>query len=317
MNMNLMMFFGAFLLDLFLGDPYSWPHPVKLMGKWINWFLNKSDYQNKSKKRQQLLGYLLIISLIILVVCIGQGVLLVSSHASKTLYIIIGMYFNYTCFSIKCLRDESEKVLSALQNNLASGRKQLSMIVGRDTEQLSETEVYKALIETIAENTVDGFIAPALFIAFLGPIGGLVYKAINTLDSMVGYRYSPYTYVGKASAQIDDLVNYVPARIGYIVFIISSLILNYDWKSAISIGWRDRYQHLSPNSGWSEASVAGALGIELGGGHLYKGNFVEKPSIGESKKIVSVNQVYQTLTLMYYSGTILSLVIGLYLVYGG
>ena len=316
--MRIWMIGVAFVLDVLLGDPYSWPHPVKIMGNYIQAFLDKSGYQNQSQNTQILYGGLLTTSLLVITASVCGGVLYLSKGFSDVLYFAVGTYLIYTCYSVKCLSSEAIKVIKAVEKSgLVAGRQQLAMIVGRDTSELTESEIYKAVIETVAENTTDGFISPLFYTVLLGPVGGMVYKVINTLDSMVGYRYLPYTYIGRISAKLDDLANYIPARIGYYLFIMASYGLKYNYQGARSIGWRDKYNHLSPNSGWSEAPVAGALGIQLGGGHMYKGNYVDKPTIGDDLHEVTKQDIYRTIRLLYGVAILMVLLSSIGLLIGG
>lgn len=295
----------AYGLDLLLADPYSWPHPVKMMGNYIKWLMNKLDFQEKSKREQYMFGVFLNLSLLIIVI----GLSLFISSLAYRLNDYVGwgfdIYLIYTCFSAKGLAIEANKVKDALASHgLIAGRKQVAMIVGRNTEQLTQEEIIKAVVETVAENTSDGFIAPLCFIILFGPVGGLVYKAINTLDSMIGYKQAPYTYMGCFSAKLDDLANWIPARITWLVMIIASLFIGMDWRKAIEIGVRDSRNHASPNSGFPESVVAGALGIQLGGTHIYHGQEVYKPTIGDANRSPVLSDIQQVNKLLYWTSLI-------------
>ncbi|MDD4085100.1 MAG: adenosylcobinamide-phosphate synthase CbiB, partial [Acidaminococcaceae bacterium] len=181
---------------------------------------------------------------------------------------------------------------------IEAARKQLSFIVGRDTADLNEEEVTKATVETVAENTTDGIVAPMLFMFIGGAPLTFLYKAVNTMDSMVGYRNEKYLYFGRCSARLDDLLNFLPARLAGVLMIAASYFLAYDYKGACRIFLRDRNNHLSPNSAQTEASCAGALNIELGGGHFYAGRFVPKQTIGEAVKKAELNDIKKANNLM-------------------
>ena len=217
------------------------------------------------------------------------------------LYMIVGTYLSYTCISARQLAIEAEKIMKSLkQNNLKKARQQVGMIVGRDTNQLSAEEVTKATIETVAENTSDGVIAPLFFLVIGGPVLGIMYKAINTLDSMIGYQNEKFRAFGEVSARIDDIANYVPARITWLLLIISSWLLRDDTREAIAVGERDCEKHLSPNSAFSEAVVAGALHLQLGGPHYYFGELVKKPYIGNDHLVIAANwHLKRTITMLY------------------
>lgn len=295
----------AFGLDLLLGDPHSWPHPVKLMGHLIAWLtrcFNRPQYTAKTRKWLGGLTWLITVG--------GSGVatyiIMRVAAINYYLYLAIGTYLSYTCLSARQLAIEAEKIMQSLQqNNLAQARQQVGMIVGRDTEQLSAEQVTKATIETVAENTSDGVIAPLLFLVIGGPVLGIIYKAINTLDSMIGYRNEKYRAFGEISARIDDLANYIPARLTWLLLIISSWLLRDDTKEALAVGERDCEKHLSPNSAFSEAVVAGALHLQLGGPHYYFDELVKKPYIGNNHLIVAANwHLKRTITMLYMSSVL-------------
>ena len=299
----------AYLLDLVLADPYSWPHPVKLMGTYITYFLKKANYQAQSSTQQIRIGIRLNLSLLVISMTISLLSIMIGYQINDYLGWVIEIYLIYSCFSCRGLVIEAQKVRDALsEGGLQRGRKQVAMIVGRNTENLSEEEIVKATIETVAENTSDGFVAPLFYIMIFGPVGGLIYKAINTLDSMVGYKQSPYTYVGYFSAKLDDYANWLPARITWLLLILSSFILRLDWRNAIKIGLRDRRNHSSPNSAYPESVVAGALRIQLGGTHEYYGEAVYKPTIGEAEKVPSLKDI-DRVNFLLLSTSILSIVV--------
>lgn len=303
--LNISLSVAAYLMDLVIGDPYHWPHPVKIMGHYINWFLTKSDYQHKNNAEQRKLGAKLVISLIVL--CLGGLWLLMTllSMISPYLSWVLSLYIMYTCFSVKGLADEAQKVLHALKSQgLEAGRRQVAMIVGRDTSLLTEEEITKAVIETVAENTSDGFIAPLCYILLFGPYGGIAYKVINTLDSMIGYKQHPYTHIGFYAAKLDDIFNWIPARMTWLFLWLAAYILKFDWKQAWHIGLRDRLNHSSPNSGFPEAVAAGALGIQLGGTHEYHKKVVVKPTIGDARRPAVRDDIESIIQLLYSSSLI-------------
>lgn len=295
----------AFILDLLLGDPHSWPHPVKLMGRFIgqlNQKLNRPAYSQRSRVWLGGLAWLLTVGGTGLVTWLIMRLAAVNDY----LYMVVGTYLCYTCLSVRQLAIEAEKIMRSLRaNDLPLARRQVGMIVGRDTERLSAEEVTKATIETVAENTSDGVIAPLFYLVIGGPVLGLMYKAINTLDSMVGYRNEKYRSFGRISAQIDDVANYLPARITWLLLIISSWLLHDDTKEALAVGERDCEKNLSPNSAFSEAVVAGALHLRLGGPHYYFGELVSKPYIGNDHLVVAANwHLKRTITMLYMSSSL-------------
>lgn len=295
----------AFGLDLLLGDPHSWPHPIKAIGHLIAWLTKKFNQPAFSTSRRKQLGVLTW-----LITVGGAGLIIAGimwlAAINDYLYMAVGTYLCYTCLSVRQLAIETEKIMKSLQNNdLQMARHQVGMIVGRDTDSLSAEEVTKAAIETVAENTSDGVIAPLFYLVIGGPVLGMMYKAINTLDSMIGYRNEKYRAFGEFSAKVDDIANYLPARITWLLLIISSWLLHDDTKEAIAVGERDCEKHLSPNSAFSEAVVAGALHLQLGGPHYYFGQLVRKPYIGNDHLVIAANwHLRRTITMLYMSSVI-------------
>lgn len=295
----------AFGLDLLLGDPHSWPHPIKAIGHLIAWLTKKFNQPAFSTSRRKQLGVLTW-----LITVGGAGLIIAGimwlAAINDYLYMAVGTYLCYTCLSARQLAIEAEKIMKSLQNNdLQMARHQVGMIVGRDTDSLSAEEVTKAAIETVAENTSDGVITPLFYLVIGGPVLGMMYKAINTLDSMIGYRNEKYRAFGEFSAKVDDIANYLPARITWLLLIISSWLLHDDTKEAIAVGERDCEKHLSPNSAFSEAVVAGALHLQLGGPHYYFGQLVRKPYIGNDHLVIAANwHLKRTITMLYMSSVI-------------
>ena len=206
----------------------------------------------------------------------------------------------YQILATRALRDESMKVYDALKTGtLQDGRKAVSMIVGRDTERLSEAGVVRAAVETVAENTSDGIIAPLFYAALGGPVLAWVYKAVNTMDSMVGYKNEIYLYFGRAAARLDDLVNYIPSRLSAVLMILASFFCRLDGKQAVKIYRRDRRKHASPNSAQTEAVCAGALGVQLAGDAWYFGVLHKKPVIGDDLRPVEPEDIPRANRLMF------------------
>lgn len=286
----------AVLLDFLIGDPYCFPHPVKLMGKIIS--LEEIVVRKIAKTRKALkLSGLVIVSInIFLAFIIPYAILNVLSF-NKLAYSIVNIYFIYSMISARCLHKEAILVLKALNRSLEDGRKRLSYIVGRDTKNLNRIEIISGTIETVAENTSDGVIGPLIYILISVPLG-FVYKFVNTMDSMLGYTNEDYIDLGYFPAKVDDLFNLIPARITAILMILTSLF-RFNTKNGIKILKRDRKNHKSPNSAYPESAVAGLLGIELGGSHYYKGILIYKPTIGDKLVVVSENHIKSTIEIMY------------------
>ena len=303
----------GYILDLIFGDPHWLPHPIRLIGNSIQrleGFLRKGCKTTKDELRS---GVLLWIIIVFSSLLIPYFILAIVGKFSIHLKIIIEAIMCYYILATKCLRDESMLVYYKLRdNNLLEARKFLSYIVGRDTQNLDDTAIVKATVETVAENTSDGVIAPLLFMLIGGAPLGFMYKAINTLDSMVGYKNDKYINIGRFSAKADDVANYLPARISAYIMIMASFILGLNYKNAYKIYKRDRYNHLSPNSAHTESVCAGALDIRLAGGSYYKGVFVDKPTIGDANKKIELEDIKVANRLMFTT-SLLCLFIGIIL----
>ena len=285
----------AVLLDIFIGDPYSFPHPVKVMGNLITWEERLIRKRCRTKKALRFGGMVMVLINLILGYMIPFFLLWYSRGIWKTIF---SVYLPYTCISGRMLQVEGYKVLKALNISLESGRRQVGNIVGRDTTQLTREEIITATVEAVAENTSDGIIAPLFYILILGIPGGILYKFVNTMDSMVGYRNEKYLDLGRYPAIVDDIFNFIPARITGYLFVIIGFFMGKG-REAYTIMKRDHGNHLSPNAGFPEAAMAGILGIKLGGGHFYFGKFVDKPTIGDGVRSVREKDIITTVKCMF------------------
>ena len=284
---HLLALLVGFCVDLLLGDPRRLPHPVQGMGRLIEvlephlrkWF-------PKTEQGERRAGTCLVSLVVGLTGLLTALSLWLAGRIHPVLEFCLEVVICWQILATKSLRTESMKVVRALeQGSLDDGRRAVSMIVGRDTAQLSEEEVLAAAVETVAENASDGILAPLLWAAVLGPVGGMCYKAVNTMDSMVGYQNDRYLWFGRSAALFDDLCNYLPARISGFLMCLAAFP-GFDGKSALRGFFRDRKNHNSPNSAHTEAACAGALGLQLGGTHLYFGKPVEKPTIGDPVRVI-------------------------------
>ena len=300
----------GFILDTIIGDPYKLPHPIRWIGSFISILEKLCRKIAKSNTMLMILGAILVF----IVVFVSGGItLLVLKLASfnKYAYLIVSSVICYYMLAGKSLKTESMKVYKAFENNDTEGaRKAVSMIVGRDTQSLTKEGIIKAAVETVAENSSDGVVAPLIYMLIFGPVGGVVYKAVNTMDSMIGYVEEKYFYIGKFAAKLDDVLNYIPARISGILVIISASILRYDYKNAFRIFKRDRRKHASPNSAQTESAMAGALGVQLAGDATYFGVVHKKPYIGDKKREIENEDIKRANDIMY-TMTIICLVVGL------
>lgn len=299
----------GFILDTIIGDPYKLPHPIRWIGSFISILEKLCRKIAKSNTMLMILGAILVF----IVVFVSGGItLLVLKLASfnKYAYLIVSSVICYYMLAGKSLKTESMKVYKAFENNDTEGaRKAVSMIVGRDTQSLTKEGIIKAAVETVAENSSDGVVAPLIYMLIFGPVGGVVYKAVNTMDSMIGYVEEKYFYIGKFAAKLDDVLNYIPARISGILVIISAFILRYDYKNAFRIFKRDRKKHASPNSAQTESAMAGALGVQLAGDATYFGVVHKKPYIGDKKREIENEDIKKANDIMY-TMTIICLVVG-------
>lgn len=287
----------AYSLDLLTGDPHWLPHPVKGIGKIIYWL---EGYVRRYISHLKI-GGIILAGLVIMATYFSTWLIVWAAEAiNEVLGAIVSILLIYTTFAARGLHQEAIKVYYALSSdNLDLARFQVSHIVSRDTKNLDYHGIIKAGVESVAENTVDGIVSP-LFFAFLGgPAAAMAYKAVNTLDSMLGYKTDEYRDIGWASAKIDDLSNLVPARIARCLFPIAAWLIGKNGWQALRIGFRDGRKHPSPNSGIPEACVAGALGIQLGGFNYYQGQMYLKPFIGDQRRELHPEQIKQAISLMY------------------
>lgn len=289
-----MIIIYATILDLIIGDPFKF-HPIIAIGNIINF------YKKLLYKDSKFIGFvftcLVLITIAIIFILITYII-----KFNTYLNFVVTLYFLYASLATKSLIVESKKVIDSL-DDIDKARKYLSYIVGRDTNNLDKEEILKAVIETISENTIDGVIAPLFYMVVgyylkMPVLFVYIYKTVNTLDSMVGYKNDKYKNFGYVSAKIDDILNYIPARLGSVLMLLSGLILRYNFINGIKTYKNDRYNHPSPNSAHPESVVAGLLGIELGGGSYYFGKYKEKPTIGKKHKTIckeDVNKTYRIL----------------------
>lgn len=303
--MTSLLYGVSFLLDLLLGDPPHWPHPIRWIGNLINRLQALLRRHCHSETALYGAGALLWLGVVGTTYIVTWGVIALLGAIHPWLGLAATVWLTYTILAARCLRDAAMGVYRALQSgSLEACRRELSYIVGRDTASLDRTQVSRAVVETVAENTVDGVIAPLFWLFIGGAPLAMAYKAVNTLDSMVGYRNEKYRAIGCVSARMDDLANLIPARLGWLLLSLAALLLGLRGRDALQLGWRDRYQHKSPNSGWSEATVAGALGVRLGGPSTYFGERVEKPWLGEERRALEPGDILTTIRLMYLSSTL-------------
>ena len=291
----------GFLLDLAFGDPRWLYHPIRLIGNLIAWAEKpfRAAFP-KSEKGELAAGTFFAVFVVAVSTAVPALLLALASRLSSWLVFALEVFWSFQILAAKSLKSESMKVYAALkEGDLSEARKAVSMIVGRDTQNLSEEGVAKAAVETVAENSSDGVIAPLLFLALGGPALGFFYKAVNTLDSMVGYKNDTYLYFGRFSAKLDDVLNFIPSRISGLLLVLASPLAGLSMEGAWKIFRRDRRNHASPNSAQTEAAAAGALGVQLAGDAYYFGKLYKKPTIGDPLRPVEYEDIRRVNRLMY------------------
>lgn len=306
---HIFAFIAGFVLDLLIGDPHFIPHPVRLIGSLISFCdkrLNCDAGYNISEKKLNLIKYKrgMLLAFTVIFATFAISVIIIVAAYSINLYagVIAEAVMTWQILATKCLCVESMRVYDALRTDgVDAGRRAVSMIVGRDTSVLDAAGVTRAAVETIAENTSDGVIAPMLYTAIGGPVLGFVYKAVNTMDSMLGYKNDKYMYFGRFAARLDDVVNFIPARISAYLMIAAAFIggRQFDGKNAYRIFKRDRFNHASPNSAQTESVCAGALRVQLAGDAVYFGKLVKKKYIGDGLREIEYEDIKRANRLMY------------------
>jgi adenosylcobinamide-phosphate synthase len=291
------------LLDVLVGDPHWLPHPIRGIGAVTSSFerlLRKIPYEKA--------GGCMLPALVLLVVIAVVAFTLQWAGSAAAVYWI------FSCLAARCLDRESKRVVHALERgDLDRARTLVGRIVGRDTKNMTEQDVTRAVFETVAENMNDAIVAPLFFLAILGIPGMVAYKAINTMDSMVGYKNERYIRFGWASARLDDIANYVPARITAALIVAMAAVMRLQWRNAISAIARDARLQPSPNAGYPEAALAGALGVQLGGLNYYFGEPVQKPFLGDAIHPLHWRSFVRVRFLLYGVSAISYLLVGIWL----
>lgn len=294
----------GFALDLLIGDPRGWPHLIRGFG-WLITRLERLLYPMANKR---LAGLVLVILMLLAAGLVPALLLWLCWRWYPWAYLLMESLLCWQLLAIRSLRDESLPVCQALtRQDLPAARQALSMIVGRDTAALDEAGVARAAVETVAENCSDGVAAPMLAIALGGSVLGCLYKAINTMDSMIGYRNARYRDFGRAAARLDDAANWLPSRLCALLMVLAARLCGMDARQAFRIWRRDRRQHASPNSAQTEAVMAGALGIQLAGDASYQGQLVRKPTIGDDTRPIEPKDILRAHRLLYGTAGLLLL----------
>ena len=316
MSDGIIILISAFILDCILGDPVYKMHPVRLIGHLIM-FLEKILYPLKLNKVFS--GFILTVAAIIIVSSVYSIIyLIIYLYIPYCFSVLFNIYIVYSCISLKDLTAHAKKVFSSLSISLSQARKDVQMIVGRNAELLDKTGIIKATVECIAESFVDGIISPFFWYTigiltalihtdsaiYLSVLFVLLQRTVNTLDSMVGYKNEKYMFFGRFSAKLDDLLNFIPARLSIFIIPIAALFLKMDYSQCFKTAMRDRLNHSSPNSAHSESAVAGALGIQLGGPTTYNHGTVDKPYLGRKINEIKPEHIFKTIKLISVSSLI-------------
>ena len=303
---------AGYLLDLCLGDPHSMPHPVRAIGNLIVWlekYLRPAGKKHATERGERRAGVLFVCLVLLVTGSVAGAILWISHLGGIWIQTVVEAIMTYYLLAARSLRDESMAVCRKLEaGEIEEARYAVSMIVGRDTKPLSEAGIARAAVETVAENASDGVIAPLFYLAIGGPLLGWLYKAVNTMDSMVGYKNDKYLHFGCAAAKLDDLVNLIPSRLAALLLIVSAYLLRYDGKNAYRIWRRDRRNHKSPNSAQTESACAGALGLRLAGDAWYFGKLVPKPYIGDEIHPIEPQDIRRVNRLMYGAAGIMGII---------
>lgn len=306
MHFGIAALIAGFILDLLLGDPEWLYHPVRLIGGLISRLEKRLRARGGNLRRS---AVILTAATVLVTMAVTAGILVLLQLLGR-IPLFIGMaLLDWMGIAVTCMAKEARGVGKALEKGLPEARKQVARIVGRDTQNLSGEEIIKAAVETVAENTTDGVISPLFWALLGGPVLLWGFKAANTLDSMVGYMDEKYRDIGWSSAKLDDILNYIPARLTALLMILAAFLTGMDGPNAFRIVRRDHANHKSPNCAWSEAAAAGAMHIQLGGTHEYFGKPVEKPTIGDADRPAEREDIRRANRLLYVTSGLMILII--------
>ncbi len=303
----------GFCLDLVFGEPHWLYLPIRLVGHLISGLERLLLRCLPRSQRGELLGGCLLAVLVTgITTSVAWSLLYLAGRMHSYARFALEILMCYQILATKALRDETMKVYAALkEGDLPKARRAVSMVVGRDTDALSDVGVAKAAVETVAENASDGVVAPLLFLMLGGAPLGFFYKAVNTMDSMVGYKNEKYLYFGRAAAKLDDLLNFIPARLSALLMVAAAALIGMDASNAWRIYRRDRFNHSSPNSAHTEAAAAGALHIQLAGDAYYFGKLHKKPTLGDADRPVEYEDIKRANCLLYATAALALLVFGI------
>ena len=305
MRFGITALIAGYLLDLLLGDPEWLYHPVRLIGKLITVTEQRLRAQGGNLRRRAV--FLTAVTVLVSMAAAALVLWLLSLWGRVPLFIGMAL-MDWMGIAVTCMAKEARGVRKALERGLPDARKQVARIVGRDTQDLNEEEIVKATVETVAENTTDGVVSPLFWALLGGPVLLWGFKAASTLDSMVGYMDEKYRDIGWSSARLDDILNYIPARLTALLMVCAAYLTGLDGRNAFRIVRRDHANHKSPNCAWSEAAAAGAMHIQLGGTHEYFGKPVEKPTIGDADRPAEPQDIRRANQMLYVTSGLMILI---------
>ncbi|MFD2368973.1 adenosylcobinamide-phosphate synthase CbiB [Brevibacillus sp. GCM10020057] len=295
-----MILTAAYLIDRVVGDPRSLPHPVVIIGWWISRLERVIRGVFKREEHLKMAGLLFPLLIVTGSYAVVWLIVWAAARVHPVLAWLVSAWLISTTIATKGLADAGLQIAGPLtKGDLSEARRSLSMVVGRDTEHLDESEICRGAVETVAENIVDAIVSPLIYAAIGGAPLAMAYRAANTLDSMVGYKNAKYANLGWASARFDDVLNYIPARLTALLLVVASLLQRLDWRQCWKIIRRDAHLHPSPNSGLPEAAVAGALGVQLGGLNFYQGVPSDRARMGDARRPLHAGDIRSTVRLMY------------------
>lgn len=299
-------FILGFIVDAVVGDPRNIPHPVQIMGRLITFLEKRLLVKEDSDHKKYCKGMLLTVLVVLSTGALGIFIMYLAFWVDKEVGLIVMTLMSWQSIAARSLQQAAMEVHAPLKDgDIEGARNAVSMIVGRDTALLDKDGITRAAVETVAENTNDGVICPMFYLAIGGPVLAFIYKAVSTMDSMIGYKNDKYMFFGRSAAKLDDIFAYVPARISAIFMMAAACVMeiidkaHYNFDDAVRIFKRDRFNHASPNSAQCESVCAGALGLRLAGPAVYFGEMHAKPYIGDEKRKIEADDIVRACVLMY------------------
>lgn len=300
MDIFIVHIFVGYVIDLLIGDPRQMPHPVVIIGKGIELLEKKARYHFSSPLGLKIAGAFIVLVVIAASFAATSAILWVAWQINYYFFLLAGAWIFSTTIATRGLADAALEIRQMLlYGDLSLARQRVGWIVGRDTDTMSSEEMVRATVETVSENLNDAFMAPLFYACIGGPVLAMVFRAVNTLDSMLGYKNEKYMHLGWASARLDDFAGYIPARITGLLLVLVAWLSNRNWRRALSAWQRDASSHPSPNSGIPESVIAGTLGVRLGGRNVYGGVVSVRAYMGEQVEILRSDHIVRAVDMIY------------------